>query len=282
MSAAQVDHTLVTGTCFSCHNGTSKLSLTGALISNKGTIHLSTNNSCDACHLVGPKPWVPANAFDHNQKVGACVGCHDNVHTVTDGKLYGKDAQHLNTTTACDACHFSTSNWIVSATQFDHGNAIGSCASCHDGSHKLGKTGTLLDHKGTTHMVTSVDCALCHNTTSIVSPGVWKFIGYTHSSPNYVAHTNNNAILANCKTCHTANTQTIAYKQPSLVGFCASCHSTSFSPSPHTKYGSVKYTFTELKDCTGACHIYTDQTMTKIQTTRNTNTKHRPSSSSWN
>jgi hypothetical protein len=70
-----------------------------------------------------------------------------------------------------------------------------------------------------------------------------------------------------------------------LVPNCAACHSTSFKPGSHLKYSTpttVYYTFTELKDCTGACHTYTDQTLTKIKTSRPTNSHHRPTFSSWN
>ncbi len=41
-----------------------------------------------------------------------------------------------------------------------------------------------------------------------------------------------------------------------------------FKPDPHTKYGNVKYTVSELRNCSGACHVYTDSTLTKILKSR--------------
>jgi hypothetical protein len=39
------------------------------------------------------------------------------------------------------------------------------------------------------------------------------------------------------------------------------------------------YTVSELRDCTGACHTYTDASLTRIQTSRTGH--HRVSSSEW-
>ncbi len=43
---------------------------------------------------------------------------------------------------------------------------------------------------------------------------------------------------------------------------------TDYESGPHTKYGNVKYTVSELRNCSGACHIYTDSTLTTISRSR--------------
>ncbi|MDE2382993.1 MAG: hypothetical protein KGO53_00125 [Alphaproteobacteria bacterium] len=279
VTSVQVDHTQTTGACITCHSGAMKLSLTGGLISFKSATHVNTTNTCDACHAAGGKPWAPVVAFDHTQALGACFGCHDGAHKTSVQTITPKDAAHLTTTNLCEACHVTTAWAPVAAAKFDHSQAVGTCGSCHDGVHKLGTTGTLLDHKSPTHFITTHDCADCHTTTT------WNpMLNYTHTSAAYVLHYFGTT-AATCITCHKQNNEKITYAQPGLFPNCAACHSTAFKPSAHLKYSkptTVYYTFTELKDCTGACHIYTDQTLTKIQTSKPTYSHHRPSFTSWN
>ena len=48
--------------------------------------------------------WLPAQ-FDHASVApGTCIQCHDGTRAT------GKNAQHINTTNLCDACH-STRTW---------------------------------------------------------------------------------------------------------------------------------------------------------------------------
>ena len=55
---------------------------------------------------------------------------------------------------------------------------------------------------------------------------------------------------------------------PAYKPDCAGCHANNFRSEPHTKYGNVKYTVGELRNCSGACHIYKDSTLTTIETRR--------------
>ena len=282
VTSLQVDHTQVTGSCVSCHASGKKLSLSGGAVSFKNpATHLTTTDSCIVCHAAGGRPWAPVIAFDHTQALGACFTCHNGSHKTSKGTVTPKDAAHLNTSNTCESCHVTT-NWsVTNHLKFDHGQANGTCASCHDGTHRMATSNVVLDFKGSIkppHFITTQDCAICHTTTS---PTWTPILNYTHSSPAYVLHYFGTT-AATCITCHKQNNEKIAYLQPGLFPNCASCHSNKYSPDPHNKYGNVRYTFTELKDCTGACHIYTDATLTKIQTSRPTNTKHRPMSSSWN
>jgi Cytochrome c7 and related cytochrome c/Cytochrome c554 and c-prime len=263
VAANNVDHTQVIGTCFSCHNGT--------VATGKSQTHIKTTTSCDICHTT--VNWT-ASTVDHTQVIGTCFSCHDS--KIATGKTtFGK---HFNTTNTCEACHTTkdtkiavAANWLVTKTAFDHSQAIGTCASCHTtGAVPVGEV------KSPTHFITTQACDICHTTT------LWKpVLPYSHISPAYVAHSVSSGVTT-CVSCHKQNNEKITYLQPGLFPDCASCHSDKYKPDPHNKYGNVRYTFTELRDCTGACHIYKDATMTTIQTNRATNTKHRSTRSSWN
>jgi Cytochrome c7 and related cytochrome c len=278
VTVLQVDHTQVTGSCVACHNGTSKLSLTGGVISHKSPTHVNTTNNCDTCHAAGGRPWTPVVAFDHSAAIGTCFSCHDGAHSTSKGKITPKDALHLNTTNTCESCHVTT-NWVVAPIKFDHSQALGTCAACHNGTNKMATSGIILDSKTGSHFITTNDCADCHVTTK------WTTIlTYTHISPAYVMHTPATKVTG-CLSCHKQNNAKIAFAQPGLFPDCATCHSTSFKASAHLKYSTPKttfYTFSELKDCTGACHIYTDQTLSTIKTSKPTFSHHRPTFSSWN
>jgi hypothetical protein len=63
---------------------------------------------------------------------------------------------------------------------------------------------------------------------------------------------------------------------------CAGCHAVTFRPGSHPKYttpATVNYTINDLRDCAGACHIYTDSTLSKIKTRRDGH--HKATNGSW-
>ena len=275
VTAAQVDHTQVTGTCISCHVAGRKLSLTGGPISAKSTAHVKSSDVCSTCHAVGGQPWTVYH-FDHTDSVVIATTCFT-CHNGSIANANPKDAAHLNTNTNCQDCHVFTSWAVASPAKFNHVDAIGACASCHDGTHKLGITGTTVEFKSAAHFITTLDCALCHNTT------LWNpMVPYIHQSAAYVAHYFGTTATT-CITCHKQNNQKISYAQPGLFPNCAACHSTNFIPSHHPKYNTpatVFYNFTELKDCSGACHTYTDQTLSKIKNNQ-PGPHHKPSQSGW-
>ena len=254
----KVDHTQVIGSCFSCHNGT--------IASGKGQTHFTTSNNCDACHAIGGAAWVPVKVFDHTATTGTCVSCHSG----TKPPAVGKSPTHMTTTNNCAACHVYTVWAPVGPAQFAHSEAQGTCAACHNGTHPPAVA------KSPMHFITNQACDVCHTTTNWTT-----LLTYTHISPAYVLHYFGTT-GATCITCHKQNNEKIAFLQPGLVPDCASCHANKYVPDPHVKFGNVKYNVTELRDCTGACHIYADQTLTTIQTNRPTNTKHRASRTNWN
>jgi Cytochrome c554 and c-prime len=262
--AKNVDHAQVTGTCFSCHNGSKA--------TGKSIAHITTSNSCDLCHTT--VNWT-ASIVDHTQVIGTCFSCHNGNKATGKISLSGK---HFNTTNTCDACHTTRDTktklptaWPVAKTAFDHSQAIGTCISCH----QTGAT-PVAEVKGTNHFITTQACDVCHTTTNWTT-----LLPYSHLSPTYVMHSVSSGVTT-CLSCHKQNNEKITFLSPSLVPDCAACHSNKYKPDPHIKYGNVRYTFTELRDCTGACHIYTDSSLGTIKTNRATNTKHRSTRSSWN
>ena len=91
---ARMDHSFVTGTCVSCHNG---VKATG-----KTPNHVPSADTCDDCH--NTIAWSPAR-FDHSGVSGPCMNCHNGVIAT------GKPPDHKPTTEDCSSCH-STVAWL--------------------------------------------------------------------------------------------------------------------------------------------------------------------------
>lgn len=230
--ATRVDHTQVIGTCFSCHDGT--------IAVGKGTSHISSDTSCDSCHTV--TAWKPAIRVDHNHVTGTCNSCHDGV------KAPGKPTGHLPTTAECGSCH-STLAWLPAG--FDHTGVTTGCNGCHNGTTATGpSTGHM------TFPVNRFECIHCHTTTA------WSPHSFRHVTGG--GYPGDHWVALSCTDCHTTNTDAATWRSPAYKPDCAGCHSNRFKPDPHTKYGNVKYTVSELRNCSGACHVYTDSTLTTI------------------
>jgi hypothetical protein len=229
-----VDHADVLGSCFSCHNGTTA--------PGKSQNHIASDNNCDDCH--NTNGWTPA-VFDHsNVAPGSCNTCHNGA-TVT-----GKPSNHILTSAQCDACH-NTIAWTPA--NFDHDSVNGSCSSCHNGTQATGKPGN--------HFTTNLQCDTCHTTNN------WSTLIFSHSSGNYPGDHRGNL---GCNKCHTSNSQVISWPAPGYKPDCAGCHAADYKSGPHKKSESPKtfYTVGELRDCSGACHVYTDNSHTTIEKNR--------------
>ena len=236
-------HAGVTNNCYSCHNGTSAT----AIGKNAApTLHVPSSNICEDCHknftsFKGAK-------YDHSG-VATCAQCH-----LTDAP----GGSH-STSTKCENCHtFSPKSWLV--ITFVHSDVAtpGSCLDCHRNDKNPG------------HFVTTLVCDSCHSPS-----GTWKSkVTYDHGSANYPGDHGGN--ISRCTQCHTSNSQTVAYTNRSTYApACAGCHAGDYETGPHTKYLNTKYTVSELRDCAGSCHEYTDATLNTIRRTRNS--EHRPS-----
>jgi hypothetical protein len=230
---AQIDHSTVMESCVSCHNG--------RIAEGKPPRHIPSSNACDDCHTT--RAWLPAR-FDHTGITAQCTSCHDG-QTAT-----GKPNNHVPTTEQCDVCH-STMGWLPAS--FDHSGVMGACGTCHNGTRATGKPRN--------HFVTSLECDTCHSTTA------WTPISFMHASAAYPGDHRGNL---DCVGCHTTNAQAVQWQFPAYQPDCAGCHASDFEPE-HKKVDSptVFYTVAELRDCSGACHVYTDASFTTIKERRN-------------
>lgn len=234
---ASFNHAAVTpGTCAQCHNGTQA--------TGKPANHIQTTASCDTCHRT--TAWLPATFSHANVVPGTCATCHNG------SQARGKPANHIQTTASCDACHTITA-WLPAT--FSHATvAPGACATCHNGSQATGKPSG--------HFVTTRPCDACHTTTA------WTPLrAYAHLSPNFKPH---NAGVT-CVRCHTSNSETIAWPFAAYQPDCAGCHASRFKADAHKKTESpttIFYTVSELRNCAGSCHLYTDNTFTTIRQSR--------------
>jgi hypothetical protein len=242
---AGFDHTGITTGCVSCHNG--------QVATGKPNGHPPSSDACETCH--DTRTWQTAG-FDHTGITTGCVSCHDGRTAI------GKNPGHIPSSDACETCHDTRS---FAGARFDHSTVTGNCASCHDGQTA---TGTPSGH----FIVTGIDCVECHLTTA------WLPTTFRHTSPNYPGdHAGNPP----CQSCHTGNSPVVAWPFPAYAPDCAGCHANDFRPDPHLKIQSpqTRYTVGELRDCTGACHTYSDATLTTI--TRSRTGQHRVNRSSW-
>jgi len=123
--------------------------------------------SCESCHVDAVFNGTPR----------ACFSCH------SPGSRVGatpKPAGHILSGEQCGACH-STATWSP-ATRFDHEQALGNCASCHNGAQAPGKSPG--------HVQTAMDCNACHGSRA------WSPAKFDHSG-----------ITAVCATCHESDSQ---------------------------------------------------------------------------
>lgn len=233
-SVARVDHSQTMGVCEQCHNGVQA--------DGKPADHPVTTAACDTCHV--STSWSIVT-FDHGTITQPCSTCH-NGSTAT-----GKGTDHLTTMAECDTCH-SVHAWVPAT--FDHANVTGSCSTCHDGSRATGKNDG--------HFVTALECDTCHNTTN------WSTTNYRHDAGGGYPGEHRTPLA--CEDCHIGNVQTNVWPFPAYQPDCAGCHANSYKMDAHTKVDTPRifYTVSELRDCTGACHTYTDASLTTIRRMR--------------
>jgi CDGSH-type Zn-finger protein len=229
LPVTRVDHSQVKGACSSCHNST--------VARGKPSNHVTSNDSCENCHTTNA--WTPAR-FDHaGVSAGTCKTCHDGVHAA------GLPVNHVPTAEQCDACH-GVLMW--KPAKVDHTQLKANCASCHNNSIATGLSST--------HMSTSRDCSTCHSYAD------WTVIKFTHASAAYPGE---HRVTLTCASCHTSNTDQIPYASAADAGSCGGCHAKTFKPTLHLKTADgATYTASELKNCAGACHTYTDANLSTV------------------
>ena len=136
----------------------------------------------------------------------------------------------------------------------DHDQVLGSCSTCHNG--------TIATGTNSGHFNTAQECDTCHNTNA------WTPADYRHTGLPYEPqdHRENFA----CTECHQNNSDAVAWQFPAYQPDCAGCHAGDFKTDPHKKAENpdITYTVSELRDCTSACHIYSDPSLTTIKDAR--------------
>jgi hypothetical protein len=235
LSVTRVDHFAVLGSCQSCHNG--------VFATGKNPGHIQSGNVCDDCHRTFT--WTGA-VFDHANVSANCSSCHNGV------VASGKNPTHILSTNDCEDCH-NRFNWSP-VLRVDHAAVFGGCFSCHNGVQARGKESQ--------HPASGNDCELCHSTFA------WRPAGFEHQSPAFPGEHRRNL---DCIDCHVGNTPVVAWSNSAYQPDCAGCHAGDFESGPHKKHENpdVSYSISELRDCSGACHVYTDSSLTTIKEIRN-------------
>ena len=204
--------------------------------------HIPTREQCEVCH--DQRTWHGA-IFEHESETdGRCSSCHNNI------VVGGKPPDHIPTTAQCDVCHGTLT---FQQAAFDHGAASGACIGCHQG--------VTAPAQPPGHFVTSLPCGSCHDTER------WKPIDFEHSSASYPG---DHKRSVECAACHSGNSQAVAWPAAAFRGDCAGCHAGAFPRERHKKseQPTVYYTVSELRDCTGSCHVYADSTFEVIKQSR--------------
>jgi hypothetical protein len=229
LPVTSVDHTQVVGSCVSCHNG--------AVAAGKPASHVATSASCDRCHTTNA--WMPAR-FDHAAVAAhTCTTCHNGARAM------GMARAHIPTTQQCDSCH-GTLAWTPALV--DHSSFAGNCARCHNGRAAIGMSPG--------HLQTRVDCSTCHSYPQ------WSAVRFHHTSVRYPG---DHAASLACTACHTGNSDQMPWTAAAYAGTCAGCHAAAFKAAAHpkTQKGQL-YSVSELANCSGACHVYSDASLSTI------------------
>jgi hypothetical protein len=136
----------------------------------------------------------------------------------------------------------------------DHAQVLGSCSSCHNGVAAVGP------NPG--HFNTAKECDTCHITNA------WTPADYRHVTLPYEPQDHRDNLQ--CTECHQSNTEFVAWQYPAFQPDCAGCHAGDYKLGPHKKIKDpdIKYTVSELRDCSGACHVYTNPSMNNLEKSR--------------
>ena len=231
----KTSHAGITDGCASCHNGSAA--------PGRPTTHVVTGAPCESCHK--STATFAGARMNHAGLLANCASCH-NGRTAP-----GKPTNHLIANSPCETCHKSTATFA--GARVDHSRINATCVSCHNGTMAEGKT--------VGHFSTARSCETCHRTA------IWTPVVYQHTSPAYVNH----GPGVSCSNCHSSNAQMVPRKFPAFHPDCGSCHADKYRPTSHPKFQrpvTVYYTGAELRDCTGACHIYSDSMQRTILTRR--------------
>jgi hypothetical protein len=215
-----------------------------------------TSSSKSTSAQASSRGWSTSTKPNHAGFLSGCATCHNGVSAT------GKRPNHIATNAPCETCHKSTVTFA--GARVDHASLHGTCISCHNGATAEGKPPR--------HLLTTAPCDACHRTT------FWTPVTYHHTSLAYVNH----GPGLSCDSCHIGNGATVAWKFPAFRMSCAGCHFDKYRPMAHVKFErpvKIYYTVSELRDCSGSCHTYADNTQRTI-VTRNLSV-HRALGGGW-
>jgi hypothetical protein len=232
---AKMSHAGMAAQCSTCHNG----SYVGANALAKSVSHIPTSGQCDTCHRTGFVSWSPA-AMDHTGLAGQCSTCHGGAYVSQNAQT--KTPTHAPTTAQCDTCHNSTITWATAT--FNHATATpavtGRCSTCHNGTNALGKP--------TTHIPTTAQCEVCHNTFTAFAPG--RMSHFRTTGP---------VATGNCATCHNGAYLSVnalakpVTHIPTGAQSCDVCHNTTvWRPAVYNHTGVAAGTCSSCHNGTSA------------------------------
>jgi hypothetical protein len=212
---ANFDHAGVTGSCYTCHNGSTA--------TGKGNTHIPSGTDCETCHSTNV--WAPAPGFDHDGQTASCFTCHNGTYAT------GKNPGHIAASNECELCH-SRNSWIPAG--FDHSSVTpGTCATCHDGNQATGTPNG--------HFSSTLSCDRCH-TTQAWTPDTWDHAGSAYPGDHRTP------LL--CTDCHGGNSAAVTWSAPAYQPDCAGCHANDYRPGVDKHRGDVSLD----RDCAGTCH----------------------------
>jgi len=224
------DHQEVFGSCSECHNG--------VIATGKSIFHELTTAECDQCHnTTAFLELNPDGSFDHSAINRPCTACH-NGEISTGMPAVSPIGTHPDTRSECGSCH-TTASFLPAFPDHNGSDVVGKqCDSCHNGATAAGQPAG--------HPVTSVDCTVCHGTTTFSMGGVFDHsVVDPAAQPCADCHDGNNSINAigkstghiattqDCSVCHnTTNFIGAVFDHSGIVDNCASCHGVTATAKP--------------------------------------------------
>jgi hypothetical protein len=312
-SQAAMNHTGITSGCATCHGP--GLSFANIVPKEPPGTHIPYGAAtCEACHSPAKFSSFSGTAMNHGAVAGMkCVSCHELGMSWFGVNIVTRPSASHHPGQDCGQCHNTTSFDDAAAARLRRagttataaappaggpripatgrlgaaahiGIAVGSCASCHNGTTATAKSGR--------HLATVLSCDACHRTTTWrpasfthlgIAPGgclachngnmakakaashfatarscdachsasTWMVVRYQHLSPAYRQH----GASVSCKSCHKSNAETVVWQGPAFKPDCAGCHANQFRPEAHPKPTGGLHTVLELRDCSGSCHV---------------------------
>jgi len=278
---------LAPGSCQTCHNGTQA--------TGKPNGHIATTASCDSCHKTidwkqlgaggllpaNPLPTTQACSLCHNQGsfipgmmnhtgvVAGCASCH-NGQSFVGVTPVRMPSTHLPTSMPCEICHSAskTNPGGFAGTLMNHAGIVNNCTSCHNGQSFMGVTPKTKADAPTAHMMTTLDCASCHTSTTtflmagLTTPPIGHLpttqvcstchAGFGPGS-GVMTHT---GIFGNCTSCHNGQSFTGVTPKAKPVNHlptnmpCETCH----SPSNFTTFSGTLMSHTGIVNGCATCH----------------------------